>query len=534
MIEPNERLATRFNICGASALVTVSASGLVPFRVINPNSKPVKIFRFTNLGRFLRSEENIVNILSLADESYNDSMPQEFSQCHEVTETATDYDISHDLTPEQVHQLEHLLIQNTDIFSQGPHDLGRTSIVRHEITTNGSPPIRQRPYRTAPPQRELITQHITSMLEADIIEPSVSPWASPVVLVKKKDGSTRFCIDYRKLNAVTKKDSYPIPHIQESLDLLGQTQYFTTLDLFSGYWQVEMNESSKEYTAFTTYDGLYQFKVLPFGLCNAPSTFQRLMESVLRGLNWKICLIYIDDIIIFSKSFEEHLAHIDLVFARLRAANIKLKASKCHFAYPQVTYLGHIVSRHGIQPDPDKVSAVREFPIPKKVKDVRSFLGLANYYRRFIKNFAHIAGPLTALLRKNAKFQWTAQCQNAFDTLKQSLISAPILNFPDFTLPFELYVDASLDGLGMTLGQIQNGKDVVIAYAGRSLNSAELSYSATEKEALAVIEGIKKFQPYLHGRKFTVHTDHHALKWLMTIKDVTGRLARWSLFIQQF
>ena len=377
IIEPNESLAARFNICGASALVTVSASGLVPFRLIliNPNSKPVKIFRFTNLGRFLRSEENIVNILALSDESYNDSTPQGFSQYHEVSETETDYDISHDLTLEHVQQLEQLLIQNADIFSQGPHDLGRTSIIRHEITTNGSPPIRQRPYRTAPPQRELITQHITSMLEADIIEPSVSPWASPVVLVKKKDGSTWFCIDYRKLNAVTKKDSYPLPHIQESLDLLGQTQDFTTLDLFSGYWQVEMNESSKEFTAFTTYDGLYQFKVLPFGLCNAPSTFQRFMESVLRGLNWKICLIYIDDIIIFSKSFEEHLAHIDLVFTRLRAANIKLKASKCHFAYPQVTYLRHIVSRHGIQPDPDKVSHCTRVSYSQESQRCTQFLG---------------------------------------------------------------------------------------------------------------------------------------------------------------
>ena len=291
-----------------------------------------------------------------------------------------------------------------------------------------------------------------------------------------------------------------------------------------------MHEASKEYTAFTTYDGLYQLKCL----CNAPSTFQRLMESVLRGLNWQICLIYIDDIIIFSKTFQEHLAHLDLVFSRLRAANIKLKASKCHFAQPKVTYLGHIVSRNGIQQDPNKISALKDFPIPKKVKDGRSFLGLANYYRRFIHNFAIIAAPLTALFDWTALFHWTDDYQHAFDTLKMSLVSAPILSFPDFTLPFELYVDAGLDGLGMTLGQIQNGKEVVIAYAGRSLNSAELSYSATEKEALAVIDGIKKFEPYLHGHKFVDHTDHNALKWLMSVKDVTGRFARWSLYIQQF
>jgi hypothetical protein len=435
-----------------------------------------------------------------------------------------EFDILHAFTADQTSQLHNFSVDNVDIFSQGTHDLGRTSIVKHQIFTDGSPPIRQRPYRTAPTQRENITGHIQSMLEDDIIEPSASPWASPVVLVKKKDGSTRFCVDYRKLNAVTKKDSYPLPHIQESLDLLGQTQYFTTLDLFSGYWQVEMDESSKEFTAFTTYYGLYEFKVLPFGLCNAPSTFQRLMENVLRGLNWKVCPIYIDDIIIFS--FEEHLAHLDLVFSRLREANIKLKATKCHFAFSKVKYLGHIVSREGIQPDPDKISAVKDFPVPKKVKDVRSFLGLANYYRCFIKDFSKIAKPLTQLLRKNVKFQWTEACQTAFDILKSALVSAPILCYPDFTKPFDLYVDASLDGLGMTLGQIQNDREVVIAYAGRSLNSAELSYSATEKEALAVIDGIKIFQPYLHGHKFTVHTDHNALKWLMSVKDVTGRLAR--------
>ena len=283
LIEPNTNLPKRFNVCGASALVSVSPSGLVPFRLVNPTEKPIKIFRHTTLGMFLRQQNVISNIMSLSAEqtpsSHDSTSVTEDDYTYPEQAASLEFDILHAFTADQTSQLHNFLVDNVDIFSQGTHDLGRTSIVKHQIFTDGSPPIRQRPYRTAPTQRENITGHIQSMLEDDIIEPSASPWASPVVLVKKKDVSTRFCVDYRKLNAVTKKDSYPLPHIQESLDLLGQTQYFTTLDLFSGYWQVEMDESSKEFTAFTTYYGLYEFKVLPFGLCNAPSTFQRLMEN---------------------------------------------------------------------------------------------------------------------------------------------------------------------------------------------------------------------------------------------------------------
>ena len=331
-----------------------------------------------------------------------------------------------------------------------------------------------------------------------------------------------------------RKDSHPLPRITEALDALGGAQYFSTLDLRSGYWQIAMDEESKQKTAFITHNGLYEFNVLPFGLCNSPATFQRLMTHILRGLEWSICLVYIDDLIIFSRTFDEHLTHLEQVFKRLREANVRLKPSKCHFVKPQVEYLGHVVSKDGLSPNPDKIKAVRDFPIPTNTTGVKAFLGLCNYYRRFIKGFAQIAAPLNRLTSKNVPFQWTNDCQQALDHLKQALISAPILAYPDFSLPFHLYVDASQTGIGLTLGQIVEGREVAIAYAGRDFNQAERNYSATEREALAVIDGIKRFQPYLYGQKFTIHTDHNALKWLMSIQDPTGRVARWSLLIQQF
>lgn len=295
-----------------------------------------------------------------------------------------------------------------------------------------------------------------------------------------------------------------------------------------------MDNDSKEKTAFITHNGLYEFNVLPFGLCNSTCTFQRLMTHVLRGLEWNICQVYIDDLIIFSRTFEEHLLHLEQVFSRLREANVRLKPSKCHFVQPQVEYLGHNFSAEGLRPNPSKVRAIKEFPVPTNTTGLKAFLGICNYYRRFIKGFAKIASPLNLLTSKNVKFSWTPACQESFDMLKQALVSAPILAYPDFRLPFHLYVDASQTGIGLTLGQIVNGKEVAIAYAGRDLNPAERNYSATEREALAVFDGIKRFQSYLQNAKFTIHTDHNALKWLMSLDDPRGRLARWTMLIQQF
>jgi len=441
---------------------------------------------------------------------------------------------TNNLDKDQQNELMTLLYTYDNLFSVSDMDLGCTTAIEHHIKTDNSPPFKSRPYRVNHETREKLKTHIEEMLEQDIIEESCSPWASPIILVKKKDGSDRFVCDFRRLNSVTIRDSYPLPRIDDSIDALGGSVFFSTLDLRSGYWQVPVARDSRPYTAFTSYEGLYQFKRLPFGLTNAPATFQRLMEMVLRGLNWKICLIYLDDIICFSTSFNDHLKRLREVFDRLLDNNLKLKPSKCYFCKREVQFLGHVVNKNGISPSPEKTDLISKCPPPKTPKQVKQMLGLVGYYRRFVPNFAQTALPLTKLLQKNSKFKWTAACQAAFDSLKTALITPPILAFPVFAEPFHLYTDASGEAIGMILGQIINGNESVIAFAGRVLSKPERNYSVTEIEALAVIEGVKHFHCYLYGSKFTIHTDHSSLKWLFTSKELKGRAARWALTLQGY
>ena len=354
-------------------------------------------------------------------------------------------------------------------------------------------------------------------------------------MVRKKDDSWRFCIDYRKLNSATHRDAYPLPRIDTTLDSLAGSSLFTTLDLASGYWQVEVASHDKEKTAFSTSKGHFEFNVMPFGLTNAPATFQRLMECTLAGLVGDQCLIYLDDVIIFSSSFDEHLKRLASVLDRLRAAGLKLRAKKCHFAQEQVTYLGHIISNKGIEPDKSKLTAISAYPTPRTTKEVKQFMGISNYYRCFIPGYAQIAEPLHWLLRKSSKgFQWTQECETSFTTLKSKLTTPPILAYPLFTTPFTVSTDASDRAIGGVFSQIQDGHERVIAYWSRQLNKAEKNYSTIEREALAVVGAIKEFYPYLYGFHFTLLTDHNPLTSLKGIKDVGGRLARWMLFLQQF
>ena len=387
-------------------------------------------------------------------------------------------------------------------------------------------------------KHKIIEENIAEMLDQGIISPSNSPWASPVILVPKKDGSLRFCVDYRKLNALTIGDAYPLPRIDDTLDSLQEAKFISTLDLRSGYWQVEMDKESREKTAFVTHKGLFEFNVMPFGLMNAPATFQRLMDVVLAGVKWQCCLVYLDDVVIFSPTFEQHMTDLRNVFQALRTANLTVKLPKCQFCRREMKYLGHVITSNGIKPDPELIKAVKKFPEPRKIKDVQSFLGLTGYYRRFIKDYAKIAEPLLKRLRNaqqsNNHLKWTNECTESFEMLKTKLTNAPIMKTPNFNQPFILELDACEYGLGAVLTQEYDGEKYVIAYASRTLSTAERKYGATEREALAIVWATKHFRPYLEGNKIYVRSDCKALEWMRTAKDVTGRIARWAIKLSAY
>lgn len=346
-------------------------------------------------------------------------------------------------------------------------------------------------------------------------------------MVRKKDGTYRLCIDYRALNDATIKDAYPLPRIQDTLDTLSTAKWFTTLDLASGYWQVELTPRARKAAAFCSRKGLFEWNVMPFGLCNAPATFQRLMDRVLAGMQWETCLVYLDDIIVLGRDVPEMLQRLAQVFDRLRQANLKLKPAKCCLFRRQVAYLGHVISEDGVATDPSKIQKVKEWPAPASTQEVRQFVGLASYYRRFVKDFAAVAEPLHALNKKYARFQWSAECQAAFDELKHRLTTAPVLGYPLDHGGMILDTDASDVGIGAVLSQIQQGRERVLAYGSRKLSKTEQNYCTTRRELLAVVEFTRHFRQYLLGRPFVVRTDHSSLRWLTRLKEPEGQLARW-------
>ena len=518
LFEPSEQLAEKYDLIVAASL-TNNTTGIIPVRVFNVGGQR-KLYKGKRLGT---AEE--IDPSTLTAPISNTSPRDQWIP--PLPDTPT-------LTPSQRAALETLLMEYNDIFSRHPSDLGRTNICQHRIVTTTDRPIHQRPYRQPFHLRAETNRQVQEMLDEGIITPSCSPWSSPVILVTKKNGKFRFCVDFRLLNDITVKDAYPIPRIDETLDSLGGALFFTTLDLASGYWQVLLAAEDRAKTAFSTNGGHFEFQVMPFGLTNAPATFQRLMDVVLRGLTLDSCLVYLDDVLVHSRTFEEHLCRLRAVFERLRTAGLKLRTEKCQFVRSEVPYLGHVVSAEGIATDPTKVDKVRNWPNPRTKTEVRSFINFAGYYRRFVPGFSTIAAPLHNLTTGHSKFTWTTEAERAFATLKEKLTEAPVLAFPRFSEQFRLKTDASDVGLGAVLSQIIDGHERPIAFASKKLSATETNYSATEKELLAIKWGTAHFHPYLLGAPFVVVTDHRPLVHLNTMKHPAGKVGRWLHTLSQY
>ena len=438
-------------------------------------------------------------------------------------------DYSH-LTPEQRQELQAVIPEG--LFQDQP---GRTSLVEHDIRLKDSKPARPRMYRIPERLQPALQEELDVMQRLGVIERSCSSWSSPVVLVPKKDGTIRFCIDFRQVNAQSQFDAYPMPRLEDLIERLGKARYITTLDLCKGYWQVPMADGAKPYTAFRTPQGLFQFTVMPFGLQGAPATFQRLMDQVLEGTG-AFAAAYLDDIAIYSATWEQHLEHVREVLHRLHQAGLTIQPKKCALAQQEVHYLGYVLGRGVIRPQKGKVDAVRDCATPQTKKDVRSFLGLAGWYRRFISNFATRAAPLTDLTRKSGSnsVPWEEVHERAFRDLKGALLCEPVLQSPDFDKHFTVQTDASGVGLGAVLLQGEAEDQRPVAYISRKLFPRETRYSVVELECLAVKWALDTFKYYLLGREFTLETDHRALQWLGKMKDSNARVTRWFLSLQPF
>lgn len=436
------------------------------------------------------------------------------------------------LSQDEGKELIHLITEFQVLFSDTP---SCTDMIQHDIDVGDSQPIRQRFYRVSPEKQKLLESEVKYLLENGLAERSSSSWASPCLLVTKPDGTFRFCTDYRKLNSVTKSDSFPLPRIEDCIDSVGSAEFVTKIDLLQGYYQVPLTSRAQEVCAFTTSSGLYSYKRMSFGLRNAPATFQRLMNLVISGLEG--CAVYLDDVVVYSQTWEEHLCQLRALFIRLEAAKLTINLAKCEFARATVVYLGNVVGQGKVCPVRAKVQAIDNFPVPSTKKELMRFLGMIGYYRKFCENFSTVVAPLTDLLKGKRKYEWSSDCQNAFDNAKLLLSSAPVLTAPRWNRPFHLKVDASGLGAGAALLQKDdNGIDRPIGFFSKKFNFCQRNYSTIEKELLALIWALQHFDVYVGGGSVSlvVFTDHNPLSFLQSLHSPNQRLIRWALFLQSY
>ena len=487
-------------------------SKLTPTKSTNPHS--CQILSAQRMKRLLRKNQAETIILAIAHSEHKENR----------------------ITGQSI-ETRRLLAEYKDVFPDNlPHKLPPRRDIDHriELDPTAGPPTHRGIYRMSPAELDELKVQLQELINSGFIQPSKSPYGAPVLFVKKKDGSMRMCIDYRELNRITIKNRYPLPRVEELFDRLRGAKYFSKIDLRSGYHQVRIHPDDIPKTAFRTRYGHFEFLVLPFGLTNAPATFMHLMQSIFSSHLDNFVIVFLDDILIYSRNLADHQKHVRIVLDLLRKNKLYAKESKCEFFKTSVSFLGHVVSGEGISMEQDKVKAITEWPAPTTVPGVRSFLGLAGYYRRFVKNFSKISAPISELLHKDKPFEWKEKQQEAFDKLKLAISTAPVLTLPDDTKPYVVTTDASGFAIGATLSQDQGNGLQPIAFMSKKMLPAEKNYPVHEQELLAVICALKEWRHYLHGRKFTIITDHQSLRYLSTQPHLSPRQIRWSEFLQQF
>ena len=497
-----------------------NVAGVFQVTLLNVSNNPVELNSRKHIGKLVTSNKTICTIDSVGSEQ----------------SSITTANVTHgDLSADEKTSLLSLISKYNNIFAENPKKPTLVKNVEHRIITEDAQPVSRKSHRIPYAWNDEINKQIQQMLENDIIRPSSSPWNAPVILVKKKDNTMRFVCDFRGLNDVTKKDTYPLPHISDVIDKMQGAKYWTTLDAASAYWSMPLAEADKEKTAFSVQRGKFEFNVTPYGLCNAGASYQRMIDINLAGLPSDRILAYMDDIVIFSKTFSEHLTSLEHVFQRLILSGVSLKLSKCVFASRTVDFLGFELSHSGIKPQSRLTDAVLNFGRPKTRKELKGFLGLAGFYRAFVPKFAQLSQPLNHLTSDKVPFVWSDACETAFNSLKQQLASKPVSCFPQLDQPFIVEVDASNHAVGGVLSQYgDDGKPHPVAYYSTALQQSQKNWSATSKEAFALMMAVRHWRVYLAGTQFVLNSDHNPLTHLRSQKDPRGKFGRWISELEEF
>jgi hypothetical protein len=533
LLEPLENLAY-YDLALARTLVRPKR-GRVLCRLLNPTNTDIQLTTTTPLAT--AEPADALRQKPSTDEKATETLS--LTLAHKI-EKLTERKISlppSTLPPHQFEAFVDVLFENRDLFATSAQDLPGTDLVTFDIDTGDHPPVSRGPYRYSEFAKREIEKHCEDLLRSNIIRYSDSPWSSGVVLAAKKDGTTRLCVDFRGINACTKIHPFPLPTFTSLLDTLAaaKPKIFCSIDLAQGYYQIPCTEAATERCAFSTHENKYAYLRMPMGCAGSSHCFSKLMATCLRGLNWKICLTYLDDVLVIANSFENCLVNIREVFSRFRAANLRMNGKKCQWLRDNIEWLGHIISPEGIRPSPKNIQAVMDFPRPTDQKQLRSWLGLCNYYRRFIQGYAQVTSVFRNLLSKDATFVWTEEHEAAFTKLRDLMTSPPLLRHIDNQKQITVTTDASTYAIGWVLSQPDEyGRLHPCIYGGKSLDKHQQRWSVSEREMFAVLEAIRQNNIYLVGQKFIVESDHIALSFIDKIKTSTGRLGRWSVLLSQY